>query len=247
MQAGSAATQNGRGSDTYGPSGQKPRVVQFLVCPQNDFIGLPPGGTDWRPSKLHVGASAVRTLRGDGSPGGDPFVDTVCRLYDEGEWPRHEIRVVVDEDWHPADCPEFATFEPHCIKRTWGAELPGRLEGLRWDRRTRFLRANSINIAADRKRYDEMIADVIGDADPLRVRVGVMGVWTHVKVEYLVFNLITVEPRFAPTQIGVCGPLCASPDPADSEAALRKFAKYLGVRVFPATDEYVAWLRGAAG
>ncbi len=211
------------------------KSIQFLVCPQVDFIGrLHCGG---QPShKLHVGASALRRLRGDRLPGSpDPYVDTVQALMAVDDPPCH---LVLDEDWHPASCEEFPVFGPHCVKGSPGARLVGALEELRWHRRTHVLRANSLNVAAS-PRYADLLSEVVGATRPERVRVGVFGVWTHVKVEYLLLNLTTLPPRF--TQVAVCGPLCASPRRDDHIYALRKL-RALGYRVFDEIPDYLRWM-----
>ncbi len=209
--------------------------IQFLVCPQEDFIGRLQSGA--LPSnKLHVGSSALHRLRGDRLPGSpDPYVDTVTRLMAEEQPPCH---LVLDEDWHPASCDEFPVFGPHCVKGSPGARLVGGLEELRWHRRTHVLRANSLNIAAS-PRYGQVLADILGATRPERVRVGVFGVWTHLKVEYLLLNLTSLAPRFQ--QVAVCGPLCASPRRDDHVYALRKL-RSLGYRVFDKIGPYLAWM-----
>lgn len=232
----------GQGTDV---PGKGVRVIQFLVCPQNDFIGrrseAPEG---WKFSTLHVGDEAVERLRGKGTEGSpDPFVEAVERLYDPGTW--SNVRVVMDVDFHPERCPEFEVFGPHCVRGTWGAKLVSRLDRFLWDPRTQVIRANSLNVAADRERYCAVINWAKGDHYPEDVRVGVFGVWTHVKVEYLIFNLMTVPPYFRPDRIGVCAPLCASPNPRDHEAALDKFRRVLGVNVFESVEEYFSWLQGS--
>src|SRR5688500_6035327 len=122
------------------------RAIQFLVCPQRDFIGWLDPGTK-PPNRLHVGAAGAEKLRG--SPGTtDRFVETVRRFYDDARPGTDRLRVVFDEDWHPRRCDEFAVYGEHCVKGTKGAELVGGLEAFRWHPRTFVLRANSVNVAA---------------------------------------------------------------------------------------------------
>lgn len=213
------------------------KVIQFLVCPQEDFIGRLSNGS--LPSnRLHVGAFATQRLRGNGMRGSsDPYVETVKALLGSGE-ASEKVHLVLDEDWHPRSCEEFPIFGSHCVKGSDGAKLVGDLEELRWHPRTHVIRANSLNIAAT-PRYREVLSEIVGGTRSERIRVGVFGVWTHVKVEYLLLNLTTMPPRFY--DVGVCGPLCASPDNKDHTAALKKF-RALGYRVFDHIPEYLNWL-----
>jgi len=216
------------------------RALQFVVCPQNDFVGLPQDGGEL--PRLHVGTAGLERLRRSGSPGDDPLVDTVLRISRSESVGGPPVWLILDEDWHTADADEFAVFGRHCVKGTVGAALPERMEPLKWDHRTYSIRANSINIAAT-PRYGEVLRDVLGTARLDSVHVGVLGVWTHLRVELLVLNLMTLAPRFSPGQIGVCEPLCASPDMADHGHSIRKL-RSLGVNILEDVESYGTWLLG---
>lgn len=212
------------------------RAIQFLVCPQRDFLcWLDPGKRP--PNRLHVGPAAIEKLRG--APGGrDAFVEAVGRLYDDARPGAGRLRVVIDEDWHPKHCEEFAIYGEHCVKGTKGAELVGGLEAHRWHPRTFVLRANSVNPAAS-PRFAEVVQQALGSARVEATRVGVFGVWTHVKVEQLAIALRTHAPGFP--HVGVCEPLCASPERVDHAASIRKM-KQMGFLVFEEEGPYFAWL-----
>lgn len=214
------------------------KVIQCLVCPQEDFIGRLATGA-LPTNRLHVGSFALQRLRGNGMEAApDPYVDTVRRLLDPSRSGSERVHLVLDEDWHPRSCDEFPVFGEHCVKGSPGARLVGDLEALRWHPRTHVIRANSLNIAAS-PRYRELMSEIIGGTRIERVRVGVFGVWTHLKVEYLLLNLTTIPPAFK--QVAVCAPLCASPNADDHSAALKKF-RALGYTVFDTIPEYLAWL-----
>ncbi len=218
------------------------KVIQFLVCPQNDFISKIPKGAK-RPNKLHIGYHGSMKLRGDDSKGEpDFFVETVMRLFDEHIPENEKIYVVIDEDWHSLSCPEFKTFENHCVKGTEGAKLPGELEQFRRHRRTRVIRANSINVA-NSPGYSKILEELCGDTRPTNIRIGVFGVWTHIKVEYLLFNLHTLPPKFYFSQMAVCEPLCASPHRDAHNASIKKFKQDFKLKVFENIDDYCEeWL-----
>lgn len=214
------------------------RVLQFLVCPQRDFIGRLDDGR--LPSnRLHVGSFATTRLRGTGLAGApDPYVDTVRTLVDPERPGSDRVRLILDEDWHPNRCDEFAVFGRHCVKGSDGARLVGALEDLRWRPQTRVIRANSINVGSS-PRTREIIEEALGGARIEHTRVGVFGVWTHIKVEYLLLHLSTMAPVFP--HIAVCGPLCASPNEDDHRTALKKF-RALGFEVFDDIPSYLDWL-----
>jgi nicotinamidase-related amidase len=160
------------------------------------------------------------------------------RCYDTRLPGAAKATVIIDEDWHPKNCSEFPIFGEHCVKGSEGARLAGALEEMRWHDKTHIIRANSINVASTHK-YAETLETVCGRTRPDRIRVGVFGVWTHVKVEYLLLNLRTLAPRFE--QIAVCGPLCAAPNPDWHAAGLAKL-RMMGFRVFDEIDAYVDWM-----
>lgn len=214
------------------------KALQFLVCPQRDFIDRLDEGQE-RPNALHVGFDGARKIRGAGD-GPDPFVDTTMRLFaDTPETAR--VEVIIDEDWHPRSCAEFPIFGEHCVKGSEGAQLVGELEELRWHPRTHVLRANNINVAAH-PQYRRLLDEVLGGLRPDQVRVGVYGVWTNVKVEYLLISLLTCAPRFPMSNIALLEPLCACPDPRDHDQAIDKLERVLGFQVFRRVEPYLAWL-----
>lgn len=218
------------------------KVIQFLVCPQNDFIGKIAKNAK-KPNKLHIGYKGALKLRGDDTRGEpDFFIETVKRFFDDTIDGNEKIYVVIDEDWHPLSCPEFKTFDSHCVKGSEGAKLPGELEQFRRHLRTRVIRANSINVASS-PQYGKIINEICGDTRPSNIRIGVFGVWTHIKVEYLLFNLHTVPPKFYFSQMAVCEPLCASPHRESHNAAIKKFKDDFKIQVFENIDQYCAeWL-----
>lgn len=212
------------------------KSIQFLVCPQRDFIDPLKEGQE-PPNRLHVGYQASLKLRGEKGEQ-DPFVTVVSRFFDPTIPGTKKVSVVIDEDWHPKSCEEFPIFGEHCVKGTDGAKLAGDLEEYRWNPKTYIIRANSINPVAD-KRYHKVLDEIRGKTKTDLIRVGVMGVWTHIKVEYLLICLRTLPPYFK--HIAICEPLCASPSEEDHHYAIEKF-KLLGFNVFYDIDEYCEWM-----
>tara|TARA_B100000029_G_C17589006_1_gene961972 strand:- start:1847 stop:2593 length:747 start_codon:yes stop_codon:yes gene_type:complete len=216
------------------------KVVQFLVCPQVDFIGRLDHGQDL-PNALHVGHEACAKLRGTSNER-DPFVETVSKFFDDSTPGSEKLQVILDEDWHSKSCAEFEVFGEHCVKGTRGAALPSGVEKFRYHPRCEFIHANSINIASD-SRFAEVMEETCGRTKPQSIRAGVIGVWTHVKVEYLMVSLNTIAPCLAWDNIGVCEPLCASPEQTDHDQAIKKFKAY-GAQVYYDCDTYCRdWLQ----
>ena len=224
------------------------KYIQFLVSPQLDFIGknkpvIEPDSSDR--IDLYIGEEAIKRLRG--TYGFDPFVEISEYILKQSESSNGSLSVVLDEDWHNTNDPEFDVFKRHCIKGSKGASLPKELEEYRWNDYTYTIRANSINVASHRH-YQQVLKSIMGTERPERftrtdeVRVGVYGVWTHIKVEYLLLSLSTMPPAIFPRQnIAVCAPLCASPDDADHVYAIEKFAK-LGYTVCDDILGYLEWM-----
>ncbi len=215
----------------------KNRFIQFFVCTQIDVIGVKDELVEEKRSGIYVGEAAVSRLRKSGAEGDDPLVDYGCYLLSDS---CTNAYVVSDEDWHPEKWWEFDVFGgPHCVKGSHGAKLPLRLEAHRWDERFFYIRANSIDTSAD-PRYSKILHSLTEDVFKTDIKIGIAGVMSHIKVDYLIFNLLTTEPVFSPDQIAVCEYLCASQNQADHDAAMRKF-RQLGVNVFENYEDFAAW------
>lgn len=217
------------------------KVIQFLVSPQRDFIE--PFETDdgQPPNKLHIGAEAVRKLRGDHAKGEpDPFIQTTLTLFDPGIPGSERVSVILDEDWHNSSDPEFQIYQPHCIKGSDGARLVGSLDDYRWEDNVYTIRANSINVSRH-PHYRQILDTVCGKTPVERIRVGIYGVWTNIKVEYLALNLNTLAPCFSTSSIGICEPLTAAPDPRWHDASIEKLA-LMKFQVFHDIPSYLKWM-----
>jgi hypothetical protein len=69
--------------------------------------------------------------------------------------------------------------------------------------------------------------------------VGVIGVWTNVKIHYLLYDLKT---RGGLHNLATCSRLVASPDRAAHEQTLRHLSAVLNVKVFDEVDQFLAFL-----
>ena len=216
------------------------KVIQFLVCAQNDFIGrIRPD--EIPPNELHVGHEASIKLRGQGGRS-DPFVEAGARFFNDSISGADKIHIILAEHWHSVDdYDEFNIWGRHSVEGTDGVKLPEELEQYRSHPRCHSIRANSINISTD-PRYKTTIEEAIGNTKPNLIRAGIIGVYTEINVEYLIIALNTVYPGLSFDSIGVCEPLCASNRKEDHDNAIGKFRNF-GVQVFCDREEYCReWL-----
>lgn len=217
------------------------KVIQFLVSPQRDFIGRIKTEDGQPPNALHVGPEAVRKLRGDRAKGEpDPFIETTLAFFDSNNPGSERVSIILDEDWHNSSDPEFQIYQPHCIKGSDGARLVGRLDDYRWEDNVYTIRANSINVSTH-PHYRHILDTVCGTTRIERIRVGIYGVWTNIKVEYLALNLHTIAPFFPTSSIGICEPLTAVPDRHQHDAAIEKLA-LMKFQVFYDIPSYLKWM-----
>jgi nicotinamidase-related amidase len=217
---------------------RKTKLILFYVCPQLDFIGLPGEIPNYSYPQIHLNDDAINKLRGTGLPGADPLTDFAEEIMAN---PSLEPCLVTDEDWHPENWWEFAVFDgPHCVKGTPGARLPERLESLRQNEQFFTIRANSLDVSTD-PNYSRTLESIIRGVPRSGIRVGVAGVLSHLKVDSLVFNLLTAQPSFSYANICICEFLCASDDIRDHEAAMRKFHQ-LHLKIAKSSEEFMEWL-----
>ncbi len=222
------------------PSEKIEKVIQFLVSPQNDFVKRIENDKQ-RPNDLHVGFEAVTKMRGrSGEP--DPFVDTVKKFFEDDIPGTEKLHIILDEDWHSKNDKEWEDWKPHCIKGTEGAALPEELQEFRFHPRCDSIQANNVDISLD-DRFQPTIEKYCGNAKPERIRAGIIGVWTHIKVKKLLESLNRVYPKLDFSNIGICEPLCTSPNKEDHDQAIKNFKEVYKANVYSDCDEYCRhWL-----
>src|SRR5262245_15606649 len=221
-------------------------ALLFCQCLQNDFLEPPPGdaGEDWTPpNKLHVGRDEALRLVGR-DPKTGPLVRAVSACARA-----ENVRMIHIRDWHdpddPNQRPELDFFGDHCLMGTRGSRFIDAIEAFSRDRRrAAVVDAGGLNDLHDTPILNmlEMVARPLADADPdwrARVPVGVIGVWTNVKVHYLLYDLKT---RAGLHNLATCSALVASPDREAHATALRHLAAVLNVKVFGRVDEFLSFL-----
>src|SRR5262245_475377 len=215
-----------------------PRRRSLLICEclQNDFIAPIPSGKP-PPNKLHIGRDeALRIVGADPAKGPLVRALSACAAAEQ-------VRIIHVRDWHDPDDPrqkaELEFFGPHCVMGSWGARFVDAIESFSRDRgRSAVVDATGINDFEDTP-LTETLAALIEDEDRSTIPVGVIGVWTNVKVHYLLYDLKT---RARLHNLATCSRLVAAPDRVEHRSALRHLETVLNVKVFHEVEEFLGFL-----
>ncbi|HLA77231.1 MAG TPA: phosphotransferase [Vicinamibacteria bacterium] len=216
------------------------KVLLLSECLQNEFVApLPPGAP--LPNALHIGRAESRRLLGD------PLSDWKAEgplarflaAWSAGAGPDHASIHI--RDWH--DATDRATrshldhFGAHCLQGSEGARFVAPLEAAVGSDQTSTVDAAILSdfVGTD---LEVTVKRFVGDQE--EVRVGLIGVWTDVKVRYLAYDLTT---RMGLTDIAVCSALTASRSRIHHRQALEHLGASLGVVVIDSIPEFLSWLR----
>ncbi|MBN2154201.1 MAG: hypothetical protein JW839_22290 [Candidatus Lokiarchaeota archaeon] len=210
---------------------QTTKSILFTQCLQNDFISEEQIGKNG----IHIGEAESKRLCGNL----DRFLGMLKN-------PERNVHFIHLRDWHdptsrdPREQVEMMTFKPHCIKNTVGSKLYGRLE--------EFAQKNvSTNTIVDSNALNDVhgttlenvIKSVVGESNPDSISVGIIGVWTNVKVLFLSYELAT---RFNFTKIAVCPSLCAADTIEHHKIGIDFMKGVLGVRVIDDIEQFREYL-----
>jgi hypothetical protein len=215
------------------------RVLLFTQCLQNDFVRpLAPG--ERLPNQLHIGRDEARRLLGE-KPDHGPMARFIRAFYETARRSPHHVSAHI-RDWHSADDPaqraHLEHFGPHCLRDTEGARFAAGIEEL-----ARMPGACVIDSPGlsdfEGTPLAALVRDILGGTPPDRVKVGIVGVWTDVKVHYLAYDLLT---RLGLERIAVSGALVASRSRARHRAALDHLREMLSVEVLDSVPEFLRWL-----
>ncbi len=215
---------------------EQSRSLLICECLQNDFISPIPAGQS-PPNKLHIGREEALRLVGS-DPSSGPLVRALSACAAS-----EAMRIVHIRDWHdpddPRQQPELKFFGEHCIMGTHGAQFVDAVEAFSRDRgRSAVVDATGINDFEDTPMAETLDALVEG-YDRATIPVGVIGVWTNVKVHYLLYDLKT---RAGFHNLATCSKLVSAPDRIEHRNALRQLETVLGVKVFHEIDEFLKFL-----
>lgn len=222
-------------------------IVLFTQCLQNDFI-RPLAAGERLPNALHIGREEARRIAGD-DPEEGPLA-RFLRAFDEGARasPRHAS--IHLRDWHVAGDPTQAAhlghFGGHCLAGTEGARFIAPVErivgaaGPPGHARARVIDSPRLG-DFDGTPLEATLRELAGpDPNALaRAKVGIVGVWTDVKVHYLAYDL---HARLGIQRIAVASTLVASRSRTKHRAALEHMREVLGVEVIDSIPEFLEWL-----
>src|SRR5688572_28501465 len=212
------------------------RVVLFTQTLQNDFVRkLAPG--EPLPNMLHVGREESRRLLGE-APADGPLARFLRAFADGARHVSVHIR-----DWHSGeDAVQRAHLEhfgAHCLRGSEGARFITPVEALIEESGGKAIVIDSPGLTDfEGTPLAATLRDRVG-ADLSRVKAGIVGVWTDVKVQYLAYELAT---RLGIERIAVSSALVASRSRARHRAAIEQLREMLGVHVLDSTSEFLDWL-----
>ncbi len=218
------------------PPRTAPRSLLFCQCLQNDFIA-PLREGEAPPNKLHIGWEEATRIVGP-DPATGPLVRAVSACAEA-----ENVRMVHIRDWHDADDPrqqpELKFFGNHCLVGSPGARFIDVLEAYSRDRRrAAIVDSTGINDFEDTPLAEIIDAQIAG-ADRHTIPVGVIGVWTNVKIQYLLYDLKTRARLY---HLATCSKLVASPDRVAHRNVLRHLEEVLGVLVFHEIEPFLEFL-----
>lgn len=211
-------------------------AILITQCLQNDFVELI-DKYDPIPNLLHVGYEEAKRLLGEKIEEGP--VNTLMEwAYDSDE---NSLEIIHIRDWHNRDelsqADHLSQFGEHCIANTRGAEFVFSSR-IKPERKHRIVNASGLNDFVDTD-----LEEALSPFQDKKCRVGVVGVWTEAKINFLCYELKTRYPNF---EIATCSPVTASSNRANHFIALESLQKILGIRVFTSLSEFTGFLNGTA-
>ncbi|PJZ51767.1 dual specificity protein phosphatase family protein [Leptospira adleri] len=215
---------------------QIPKAILLTQCLQNDFTSLLEK-YDPLPNALHVGYQEAKRLLGEMIEYG-PIHSLIEWAYSVDP---NDLWIVHIRDWHDASDSSqkdhLRQFGSHCIKDTKGAEFV--FESWLQEeqkKRHRIVDASGLNdfVKTD---LEEILKPLIGH--PLKV--GISGVWTEAKVQFLAYDIKTRYPEW---EIAICSALTASSSIGMHFIALDQLKEILGIKIFPSIGAFTSFLSG---
>lgn len=191
------------------------------------------------PSALHVGHEESLRLMGR-----DPLVGPIAQILNWARLqPTEHLDIIHIRDWHEDNAgssdEDSAVIDQHCIAGTPGAALV-----LGFDKEVdqrpneHIVDSTALNDFEDTNLMNliEQIAQKKGRG---ALRIGVVGVWTEAKVQFLMYDLKT---RCHIDQLATCSALTASGSRSQHFNALEQMHSILGVSVHDSVGEFAEWM-----
>ncbi|MBM9501220.1 isochorismatase family protein [Leptospira sp. 201903071] len=213
-----------------------PKAILLTQCLQNDFTALLEK-YDPLPNALHVGYQEAKRLLGEMIEYGPvhSLIEWAYAVNPDDLW------IVHIRDWHDASDSSqkdhLRQFGPHCIQNTKGAEFvfePWIQEEQR--KRHQIVNASGLNDFVETN-LEEILKPLKGSS----LKVGISGVWTEAKVQFLAYDIKTRYPEW---EIGICPALTASSSIGMHFIALDQMKEILGVKIFPSIGAFTSFLSG---
>lgn len=209
------------------------KSLLITQCLQNDFV-RPIEIYEALPNLLHVGHSESQRLMGD-RPSEGPLARVMRWAY---ESPAEDLAIVHLRDWHDPEDPSqqehLERFGEHCLKHTSGADFC--FESPAEEREVQVIDSLGLN---DFHQTELELALEPFSHRPIRV--GLVGVWTEAKIQFLAYELKT---RYANFEIAVCSALTASSSRHRHFEALDQMERILGIRILHSIGSFVDFLGG---
>lgn len=214
-----------------------PRSILITECAQEDFLKLL-GKGESSPTLVHVGRHEAERLCG---PAGT-LIDFLV-LANQSKAEEVGIIHICDEHDPIRDKEHLERFGRHGVRDTPGAKLVGTLDDLAAARPNTFkVEAGDLNDLHETN-IVKVLKGLLEGRDPSEIKFGVVGVWTDVKVSYLIRDLIT---ELGVKQVATCSSLTASSDIENHYSALTHLKEVLGVKVFHSHIGMLRWLNPSA-
>jgi hypothetical protein len=208
------------------------RGLLLTQCLQVDFL-RPLERGEPLPNLVHVGA-----LEADRLTGPNGALPDFLRAVHKSDPADIGIIHIIDQHDPEKHQAHFDLFKPHCIAGTQGEGFVEPLPELVQDRRgTRVVVGGNLSDAE----YSDLESVLQEMAGPTLAEtpVGVVGVWTDVKVLFLLYDLAT---RLGARNLATCSALTASRSLRSHFAALEQIREVLGVSVFHSPGRFLDWL-----
>lgn len=208
------------------------RSLLITQCLQNDFLA-PLGRHEPLPNPLHIGWSESLRLLGE-DPGTGPMATLLRACLEDPQ-----LNMIHVRDWHDPSDPdqraEMELFGPHCVEDSPGSEFVcGFHRELSTHPRSRMVNSTSLNDT-----LEGVLSSYVEEMSDPETPIGVVGVWTDVKIHYLLYELKT---RFQRHNLAVCSALVASRQRRRHFEALAHFKSVLRVKVIDSVSEFLEWL-----
>jgi len=211
------------------------KSILITQCLQNDFVELLQK-YDPIPNLLHVGFEEAKRLLSEKAEEG-PVDSVMDWAYSCSE---NDLEIIHIRDWHNANDASqkkhLEHFGTHCIENTKGAEFVF-AKKIKKNRDHKIVNASGLNDF-----LDTGLEKILEPYKNEKIRVGIIGVWTEAKINFLAYDLVTRYPNF---EVTTCSALTASSSRAMHFVALDQMQNILGIKVFPSIGAFTDYLAGS--